>query len=143
MSALTEYVHIAIAETHPNAFASHAYMFSLDENGEPYMSAWDEARLGPLDLAAIAARCEEIATTIAIPKSVTRAQALMALYNAGLLPQVQSAVDAHTYPPVKIWFDNALNFERNHTYLQAIAIELGLTGQQVDELFIAAAALTA
>lgn len=139
MTALTEYVHIAIAETNPDAFASHAYMFCLDENGEPYMGVWDEDRLGTLDLAAIEARCEEIALKGLVPAKVTRAQALMALYKAGLLQQVKDAVAAHPLEEVRIWFENSLNWERNNPYVLAIGMELELTDDQIDGLFIAAA----
>lgn len=76
------------------------------------------------------------------PPFVTRSQALMALHNAGLLEQVETLIAGHEYLPVRLWFNNALRFERNHAYLQAIAIELELTEQQVDDLFIAASMLT-
>lgn len=138
MSALTEYVHFAIAETHPDAFASHSYMFCLDEDGTPYMGTWDEDRLGPLDLAAIEARCEQIALKGVVPTKVTRAQALMALHKAGLLPQVKDAVAAHPLEEVRIWFANSLNWERNNPYVLAIGMELELTDDQIDDLFIAA-----
>lgn len=77
-----------------------------------------------------------------VPVSVTRAQAVMALHNAGLLTQVQPLIAGHEYPPIRIWFDNAQRFERGHAYLLAIAFELNLTDEQVDDLFIAASTLT-
>ncbi|PZR92231.1 MAG: hypothetical protein DI537_13665 [Stutzerimonas stutzeri] len=77
-----------------------------------------------------------------VPNTVTRAQALMALYRAGLLDAVESALGSHPYPPVRIWFQNALNWERGHVYLQAIGAELGLDDDQIDDLFRAAARLS-
>ncbi|CAA0128765.1 Uncharacterised protein [Starkeya nomas] len=74
-----------------------------------------------------------------VPYSVTRAQARVALFEAGLLAQVDAAVAAHPYELVRIWWADALNIERNHPYLVAMAVELELTEQQVDQLFITAA----
>ncbi|CAA0129345.1 Uncharacterised protein [Starkeya nomas] len=74
-----------------------------------------------------------------VPASVTRAQARVALFEAGLLAQVDAAVAAHPYELVRIWWADALNIERNHPYLVAMAVELELTEQQVDQLFITAA----
>ena len=73
---------------------------------------------------------------------VSRAQALMALYNAGLLTQVRDVVAAHPYEPVRIWFDNATNWHRENPYVLALSMELGLSETQVDELFISARLLT-
>jgi hypothetical protein len=74
----------------------------------------------------------------AIPVSVTPAQAKIALYEAGLLDQVETLVADYPYRPVSIWWTSALAFERGHAYLQAIGYELGLTDEEIDALFIAA-----
>lgn len=74
-----------------------------------------------------------------VPTSVTRAQARIALHEAGLLGQVEAAVAAHPYYPVRIWWADALTFERSNSYLAAIAVEMELTEEQVDALFVTAA----
>lgn len=74
-----------------------------------------------------------------VPGAVTRGQALMALHKAGLLPSVRAAVAAHPLEEVRIWFDNALRWERENPYVLAIGLELGLTEAQIDDLFFAAA----
>ncbi|QFR32377.1 hypothetical protein [Ancylobacter sp. TS-1] len=74
-----------------------------------------------------------------VPASVTRAQALVALHEAGLLPAVEAAVEAHTYEVLRIWWRNALSFERANPYLNALADELELSAEDVDSLFLAAA----
>lgn len=73
-----------------------------------------------------------------VPSSVTRAQAMVALYEAGLLATVEAAVAAHPYEVVRIWWANALQIERGNAYLAGVAEELGLTEAQIDALFVAA-----
>lgn len=74
-----------------------------------------------------------------VPHQVTTAQCRLALYDAGLLDDVEAMIATHPYPPVRIWFAHAQNWERNNPYVAAMAIELGLTEAQVDDLFRAAA----
>ena len=68
------------------------------------------------------------------PLSVTAAQAKLALYNAGLYDQVQTAIAA--YPPMKIYFDNAPTWSENHPYVLGMAAELEI--EDVAALFDAA-----
>lgn len=77
-----------------------------------------------------------------VPVSVTRAQALMALYQAGILDELQTIIAAHPYPPVRIWFDNANEWRRDHPYIQVFGPELGLSDTDVDQLFLAASLLS-
>lgn len=69
---------------------------------------------------------------------VTAAQAKLALYNAGLYDMVLTAVSQIGYEPIRIYFDNATEWHRNHPYLLGLAAELELTEEQVDALFEAA-----
>lgn len=70
--------------------------------------------------------------------SVTAAQAKIALYHAGLLNAVEAAVARHPYPPVRIWYTDAREWERGFSYVQALGLEMGLTDAQMDALFLAA-----
>lgn len=72
---------------------------------------------------------------------VTSAQAKHALYNAGLLDDVEALISGNDYRPMNIWFAGASNWTRDHAYVQAMALELGLSDEQVDELFKAAGKL--
>jgi hypothetical protein len=74
----------------------------------------------------------------AVPTQITRARAKVALHEAGLLAAVEAAIAAHSYPVLRLWWDNALTFERNNAYLNALADELGLSAEAIDALFIAA-----
>lgn len=73
------------------------------------------------------------------PISVPASQAKLALYNAGLLDIVKTAAAA--YVPMQIYLDNAPAWSEDHPYVRGMAAELGLTDQQVAELFDAAVLL--
>lgn len=74
-----------------------------------------------------------------IPKEVTAAQAQVALFDAGYLDQVEELIASHPYPKVRIWWRAARNWERSNPYIYAVALELGLSDEQVDNLFKEAA----
>ena len=76
-----------------------------------------------------------------VPKAVTRAQALMALYNAGKLDALEAKIAAHPYRPVRIWFENANEWLRANPYVNLLGPELGLTDEDIDALFTEAARL--
>jgi hypothetical protein len=78
-----------------------------------------------------------------VPASVSRAQALAALSNAGLLTQAQDAANASTNPLVPIFWDNAQTFDRTSATVATLGAALGLTDAQIDSLFIAASTITA
>ena len=94
-----------------------------------------------------ATRCwgNEQATAPVIPHSITRAQARAALILAGLIGQVQPAIDAIVDPLqralVQNDWDNRLTFERDNATLLALATALGLTDAQLDDLFVQGAKL--
>jgi hypothetical protein len=72
--------------------------------------------------------------------TVTAAQAVIALERAGLLTQVDAVVAA--YPKeVQLWYARALTWERYNPYVIGIGLELGLTDEQVDALFVSASKL--
>lgn len=79
------------------------------------------------------------------PTSVTRRQAKQALLLAGLLPQVQPAIDAIADPTTKamvqIEWDDSQTFERNRPALIALAAALGMDDEALDQLFTTAAEL--
>lgn len=85
-----------------------------------------------------------VAPPVYVPQIVSRFQAKAALLNAGLLSQVEELV-AHpdTDVLVKLAWAEATPFERNSPTVSWLASALGLTDQQVDDLFIAAAQINA
>lgn len=75
---------------------------------------------------------------IVIP-SVTRFQAKAALLNAGYLAQVSALIAAPETPELyKLAWSEALTFERTSPIISTMGSTLGLTGAQIDDLFIAA-----
>lgn len=107
--------------------------FVVQDDGDgPYIREWLSDAAQP--------SAEEIeAAGPVVPDTVTPAQAKIALYEAGLLNEVEALVADHPYRPVSIWWTSALAFERGHAYLNALGLELGLTDAEIDALFIAAA----
>lgn len=66
---------------------------------------------------------------------VSAAQAVTALFNRGLLPLVESVALTHPYPPVKIFYQRANDWEIANPYVQAIGLELGMDTTQLQILF--------
>lgn len=77
-----------------------------------------------------------------VPESVSRFQARMALRNAGLFEAAEAAMADQETPiiAVEAW-QTAQEFRRASPTVAAMAAALELTAQQLDELFIAAAAI--
>jgi len=80
-----------------------------------------------------------------VPQSVTRAQAKLALLQAGLLSSVQPAIDsipdATARTAAQIDWDDRLTFERSNGSLVTMAAMMGMTDAQIDDLFTAASQL--
>ena len=80
-----------------------------------------------------------------VPAKVTRRQARQALLLAGLLDQVQPAINAIPDPQLRgmaqIEWDDSQEFERNRPLLIQLGAALGLDSAALDQLFIAAHAL--
>jgi len=79
-----------------------------------------------------------------VPQSVTMRQARLALLGAGLLDDVEAAIDAQDEPlksQFRIEWDYATEVDRQWPTLLGLMPALGLTGEQVDALFVAAAKL--
>jgi hypothetical protein len=70
-----------------------------------------------------------------VPASCGPAQAKIVLWEAGLLDAVEAMVADHPYRPVSIWYAAATIWERSHPYVTALAYEIGLTDEQMDDLF--------
>jgi hypothetical protein len=67
--------------------------------------------------------------------SVSAAQAVTALFNRGILPQVEDICNNHPYQPVRIFFQRANVWEIGNPYVQAVAVELGMDDDQLQGLF--------
>ena len=79
-----------------------------------------------------------------VPNAVSMRQARLALLGAGLLAQVEVAIEALPEPDksaATIEWEYATELRRDHPLIATLTAELELTLHQVDELFIAAAAI--
>lgn len=75
-----------------------------------------------------------------IPESVTPRQARLALEAAGLTAQVEAAVTA-AGSEARITWDYALEIRRDNLMIASLAEAVGITSEQLDDLFIQAARL--
>jgi len=72
-----------------------------------------------------------------VPADVTIRQAELALREAGYLAAVETWV-ATLDGELKIYWNRSQTVRRDHAFVEAARIELGLTHQQMDGLFISA-----
>lgn len=85
----------------------------------------------PEDIAAIKAS--------KIPQEVSRLQARIALYNSGLLAQIEEYMSLPETPFItKLAWNEALVFRRDSPLVSQLAALIGLTSDQLDELFVTA-----
>ena len=78
------------------------------------------------------------------PQTVTRFQALATLSAAGHLPTIRTYIATLDQNNVqRLAWENATDWERSSPTLNALATMLGLTDTEVDDLFIAAAQVSA
>lgn len=76
--------------------------------------------------------------------NVTPFQAKAALYNAGLLDEVQAYVESpSTDQLVKIAWNNAIEYRRLSPMIESIGNALGMSAEELDNLFTAASQITA
>ncbi len=75
-----------------------------------------------------------------IPRSVTPRQVRLLLLSQGLLDQVE-AIIAASDKATQITWEFATEFRRDNPLLLALGYNLGLTDEQIDQFFIAAAQL--
>lgn len=79
-----------------------------------------------------------------IPSTVTRFQALATLSAAGHLPAIRTYINTLDQDNItRLAWENAADWERTSPTLAALATMLGLTDADVDDLFVAAAQVSA
>ena len=71
---------------------------------------------------------------------ITPIQGRIALKRAGLIESVEAAIQ-QANGETQIWWEYAALWHRNHPLLNALASSLGLTSDQVDDLFRTAGAI--
>lgn len=81
----------------------------------------------------------KVEPVVIVPNSITPLQAKLQLLEIGLLDEVESMVKADR--KVELYWTNAQNFYKDDAILQNMAMALGLSDTQLDELFINASKL--
>ena len=84
---------------------------------------------------------EELATIAKskVSQTLTPRQFRLQLLALGLLDEVEAM--ATTDKATQIWFEYSLDFQRTHPMIEAMAVQLGLTQDDMDSFFIAASKL--
>lgn len=75
-----------------------------------------------------------------VPKKITPRQCRLILMSQGLLATVEAMI-AQQDEATRITWEYASEFQRNDPLLKQLAVNLGLTSEQIDQFFIAAATL--
>lgn len=107
---------------------------------------WNPALNQPADIVGLAGQLWKAAgsqppnpyvAAAAAPPPVSKVQAMIALQRSGKLDAVKAVIAAD--PEMQIWFDNAPTWNRDSARVAA----LGLTEQDLDDLFAVAQTVTA
>jgi hypothetical protein len=102
-------------------------------------AAFDVASLYA-ELAADPNTLEYVAPPPVVPQSVTPRQVRLLLLSQGLLSQVTALIEQQDEATQIAW-EYASEFRRDEPLLLSLATTLGLTNQQLDDFFIAAAVI--
>ena len=76
---------------------------------------------------------------IEVPTMLTPRQLRLQLLSATLLDEVEALCSADR--AMSIWFEYSLDFQRSHPMIEAMAVQLGLTQDDMDTFFIEASKL--
>lgn len=74
-----------------------------------------------------------------IPQILTPRQCKLQLLTLGLLDEVEAIIA--TDRALKIWFDESLDFQRSNTLIIAVALQLRMSEDDMDNFFIEASKL--
>lgn len=77
---------------------------------------------------------EELDALDPVPATISAAQGCIILEEDGFLPEVK-AIIAQMPMSVQIWFERANDWERVSPYVAALALELNLSEDVIDEMF--------
>ena len=102
-------------------------------------------KLGIIPIAPIAAEADPVTPAVPVPPAaVTMRQARLALLGAGKLAAVDAAINSMTEPTrsaARIEWEYSGEVQRHNGFVSALGPALGLTADQIDALFVAAAKL--
>lgn len=76
---------------------------------------------------------------VEVPQTITPRQLRLQLLSVGLLDEVEALCT--TDRAMSIWFEYSLDFQRSHPMIETMAVQLGLTQDDMDNFFIEASKL--
>jgi hypothetical protein len=94
----------------------------------------------PEEIAAREAAAAEAARLAAVPREISPRQIRQALTALSLRDQVENAVAASS-TDIKDWWEFSTSVERDNEHVIAMAVQLGVTDRQLDDLFTLAGTL--
>ncbi len=121
--------------------ANNPYMIFVQHYAEKFVEVPDSCKTGDVFLN------DEWVTPVPpqyIPKEITMRQARLALLDAGLLGNVQAAINSLPEPDktkAQIEWDYSNSLQRNNSFVSVLGTALGLSEQDIDNLFVQASAL--
>ena len=130
-------IGVRIADTSQNTFEVAEPLYWIECANEVVADQWY--------FQSQTASCQPVPIPpIPIPTQVSMRQARLALFQDGLLDQVQSAIDAMAEPAkttTQISWDYATVVNRDDDLVVQLSAQLGLTSEDLDALFTLAATL--
>lgn len=119
-------------------------MFTIDDVGKVPQPDGSFKELSVAEKQAIVDEWNANLTKVEIPKTVTMRQARLALHQAGLLPNIEAALNSLPSPQkeaAQIEWEYSQEVVRQKELVQMLAPALGLNDQQLDDLFVLASTL--
>jgi hypothetical protein len=135
LSAATDPAFIAFAEQFAANAVTERDLLAAQVSELTAAKSMLEARVVELEA--------ELATGVdenGVPTVISPLQGRLALKRTGLLESVEAAI-VQASGETQIWWEYATLWHRTHSLLNGLASSLGLTSEQVDELFILAGAI--
>ena len=80
----------------------------------------------------------ESENNVYVPYSITPTQGRILLHQMGLLSTVKTAMEGSLDEPMSIYWEYALSWDRDNTYINAMAVQLGMSQTDLDSFFIEA-----
>ena len=78
---------------------------------------------------------------VEVPQTLTPRQIRMQLTNSGLRQQVEDIVANSNDYALKDWWEYSLEYKRDNEILISLGVQIGLTSEQIDNMFIEGAKL--
>lgn len=117
------------------------YVVFVTHYAEQFVEVDDECQLG---YELVEGVWTAPAPVVQIPQEITMRQARLALLDAGLLGNVQTAINSLQEPDktkAQIEWDYSNSLQRNNSFVSVLGTALGLSEQDIDNLFIQASTL--